>query len=123
MDPIRRAAERSVGRGVAFSALGIACTMLGLAAYPPLALGTGAVLTLLVAAVLRLKALAAPTRPYRRTELWLLLGPGEQPPAILAQRLVGATLSRVLDRYAGRAAATAVAFWLASLLLRLAAGA
>jgi hypothetical protein len=115
LDPITRAAERSVGRAVGFGALAIGCVVVGLAGYPLTALRAGATLTLLMAAVLLLKALAAPTRPYRRTELWLLLEPPEQPPAELAQRLVGGTLRRVLERYARIAALTAFAFWLTSL--------
>jgi hypothetical protein len=122
MDPIARAAEQSVGRAVGFGALGIGCVVLGLAGYPVMALRAGAALTLMMAAILLLKALAAPTRPYRRTELWLLLEVPDQPPADRAQHLVGAALRRVLERYARIAAFTAAGFWLASLTWLLAVG-
>lgn len=115
MDPIARAAERSVGRAVGFGTLAIACTVLGLAGFPLLALRTGAALSLMMAAILWLKALAAPTRPYRRTEAWLLLEPAEHPPAHLAQGLIGGSLRRVLERYARIATLAATGFWLTSL--------
>jgi hypothetical protein len=121
LDPIRRPAERSVGRAVAFGALAIGCIVLGLAGYPLLALRAAA-LTLLMAAILALKALAAPTRPYRRTEVWLLLEPAEQPPAHSAQRLVGGSLKRVLERYARITALAAAGLWLAGAIWTIAAG-
>jgi hypothetical protein len=115
---VRRAAEISVGRAVGFGALAIGCVVLGLAAYPVLALRSGAALTMLMAAILLLKALRAPARPFRRTEVWLILGRPERLSPSLAQRLIGRALQDVLERYAGRAAGIALLFWLASLAWR-----
>ena len=72
-------------------------------------------LSLLTAAILYMRALAAPRRPYRRTETWLLLDCPRHLPDAMAQRLIGAALGRVLERYARWCAATALIFWLASL--------
>jgi hypothetical protein len=118
MDAIDRAAEQSVGRAVAFAALGIGCSMLGLAGYPVMALRCGAVLTALMATILLIKAMAAPRRPHRRTEVWLLLDRPPDLPPERAQQLIGEALRRVFERYARWSATTALGFWAASLLLR-----
>lgn len=116
---VRRAAEVSVGRAVGFGALAIGCVVLGLAAFPVLALRSGAALTMLMAAILLLKAQQAPARPFKRTEVWLILGRPDGLSPSLAQRLIGTALRDVLQRYAGWSAAVAVLFWLASLAWRL----
>ena len=117
MSDLERAAEHSVARGVGFGALATALVVAGLAGYPQLALKSGAALALLIWAVLRLKAMRAPRRPYKRTEVWLMLEPRPVWPADVAQRLIGITLKRTFERYARYALAAAVGLWLASLLL------
>ena len=117
MSDVERAAEQSVARGVGFGALAIALVVAGLAGYPQLALRSGAVLALLMWAILRLKALRAPRRPYKRTEVWLLLDPRPAWPAEVAQRLIGEALRRTLDRYARFVLVAAIGLWLASLVL------
>jgi hypothetical protein len=116
---VERAAEQSVARGVGFSALAVALVVAGLAGYPQLALRSGAALTLLLWAVLRLKALRARRHPYKRTEVWLLLDPRPDWPGEVAQRLIGEALQRVLERYARYVLAVALGLWLASLALPL----
>jgi hypothetical protein len=117
MSDLERAAEHSVARGVGFGALATVLVVAGLAGYPQLALKSGAALALLIWAVLRLKALRAPRRPYKRTEVWLMLEPRPVWPADMAQRLIGTTLKRTLERYARFALVAAVGLWLASPLL------
>lgn len=114
---LEAAAETSVARATGFAALGVLVTMAGLAAYPLLALRTGAALCLLAWAVLRLKAQQAPRRPYRRTEAWLLMEPRPSWPPAIAQRLVGAALERAFLRYARLALLAALGLWAASLIL------
>lgn len=113
---IRVAAETSVGRAAGFAALAIGCVVLALSSYSVLALRTGAVLCLLAAAILYQRALAAPERPYRRTEIWLILDRPRNLPEELAQRLIGETLRSTLERYARWYAAAAAGFWLVSLI-------
>jgi len=116
---IERAAERSIARGVGFGALAIAMVVAGLAGYPRLALRSGACLALLMWAILRVKALRAPRRPYRETEVWLIL---DRPPdwsGDVAQRLIGEALRAVLERYARYVLMVAVGLWLASVALSL----
>ena len=117
MGEVERAAEQSVARGVGFGALAIALVVAGLAGYPQLALRSGAALALLMWAILRLKALRAPRRPYKRTEVWLLLDPRPAWAAEVAQRLIGEALQRTLERYARYVLAAAVGLWLASVVL------
>src|SRR5215218_6492136 len=117
MRHIEQAAVESVARGVGFGALAIGLVMAGLAGYPLLALKAGAALTLLMWAILRLKALRALRYPYKRTEVWLLLEPRPDWPAEVAQRLIGGALQRTLERFARPVLAVAVALWCASLAL------
>jgi hypothetical protein len=116
---VEQAAEQSIARGVGFAALGVAVTIAGLAGDPTMALRTGAALTLLLWAVLRLKALRARRHPYKRTEVWLLLEPRPDWPGEVAQRLIGEALQRVLERYARYVLVVALGLWLASLVLPL----
>lgn len=117
-DPIERAAELSVQRGVGFATLAILCAALGLAAWPPVALYVAAGSALLMAAVLELKARRAPLRPYRRTEAWLLLDPRPRLPPALAQRLIGMALARAFHHYGRLALRAALLLWLAGFAWR-----
>ena len=93
MRDLEQVAVQSVARGVGFGTLAISLVVVGLAGYPTLALKSGAALTLLMWAILRLKALRAPRRPYKRTEVWLMLEPRPDWPAEIAQRLIGGGLA------------------------------
>jgi cell division protein FtsW (lipid II flippase) len=93
-------ADVSVARGSAFGLFAIFCLMIGLAGYPLIALKTGAVCMMLGAAVLMLKAELSRRRPYKRTELWVLLSPTERPPAAVAQQIIAGTLRAAFQRYA-----------------------
>ena len=115
MQSIEQAAERSVARGTGFAALAIGVTMSGLAFMPVLSLKTGAATALLTWAALTLKAVRARRRPYRRTEVWLMLEPRPTLSHEQAQRLIGEALERAYHRYAALALAAAVGLWLASL--------
>ena len=119
MPRIEDAAELSVGRAVGFGALAVFITMTGLAAYPVLALQTGAALALIMALTLAFKGYLAPRRPYRRTEVWLMLEPRPALPPEVAQRLIGSALQRTFYRYARLTLACAFALWAGSLTLRL----
>ena len=68
-------------------------------------------------AILRLKALRAPQRPYKRTEVWLLLEPRPDWPAEVAQQLIGGALQRTPERFARPILIVALALWGASLAL------
>lgn len=82
----------SISRGCAFALLAIFCFMVGLSGFPIIALNSGAILLMLAAAVLLLKAETAPKKPYKRTEVWILLEPDERPSPEIAQFIIGTTL-------------------------------
>ncbi|HLT75862.1 MAG TPA: hypothetical protein VKZ87_00635, partial [Ferrovibrio sp.] len=70
---IRAMAVHSIGRGCFFAALAIWCVMIGLIAEPLLAIKSGAILTMMVACILLLKAGYVTRNSYKKTEVWILL--------------------------------------------------
>lgn len=102
MDVIETSARISVGRACGFGLLAIVCTMAGLAGTPVVALKAGGYLCLLTSVILIVKALAAPRRPYKRTEVWLMLDEGRRPPAEVAQRLIAGALVQAFYAFAIR---------------------
>jgi hypothetical protein len=73
--------------------------MIGTAGYPVIALKSGAVGMMLCAAVLLIKAQLSERKPYKRTELWLLLEPNERPDTRFAQQLIGSAMREVYLRF------------------------
>jgi hypothetical protein len=119
VDRIQVAAEISIGRAVGFGALAIGTVVLGLIFNPALALKSGGALTLLMAAVIQLKAERARSQPYRSTEVWLLLDKRLGLPDDHAQRIVSTVLCSVYRRYAQASVAVAVCLWLLGLACQL----
>ncbi len=119
MDParVRELALLSVSRGCGFAGLAIICFMIGLAGYPRVAMESGAILMMATAATLLVKGEASTTRPYQRTELWILLAPEERPRADYAQQLIGRTLQEVYRRFAQYFGAGGVLCFLGSFVL------
>lgn len=100
LQQIEDLANFSVGRGCGFAMIAIATTMIGMSFDPHQCLAVGAVLSLITALVLILKAWRAPAKPYDATELWLMLPPGERPPDAVAQTLVSRALRLAYYRFA-----------------------
>jgi hypothetical protein len=119
VDRIQLAAETSIGRAVGFGSLAIGTVVFGLVFDPVLALKSGGALTLLMAAILQLKAERARSQPYRSTEVWLLLDRQLDLPDVHAQRMVSSVLRSVYQRYAKASFAVAVGFWMLALALQL----
>lgn len=111
---IHKLAVMSVGRGCFFAALAIWCAMIGLIYDPVLSLKSGGILTLMVAAVLLLKAHGVTRHSYKRTEIWILLGRRTDLLPQHAQRLITTTLRDTYLRYALYAGAIGIAFLLIS---------
>ncbi|WP_439498199.1 hypothetical protein [Bosea sp. (in: a-proteobacteria)] len=106
---LRLLAEISTARACGFSGLAILCLMVGLSANLAATLKAGGYCALLVTAVLLLLAQQAAARPFKRTELWLMLDEAERPPAPIAQdMLAGARRAAFLRFAAYHAAAAAV---------------
>jgi len=101
MDPTRiyDMATLAVARACGFAGLAIFCFMIGTAGYPVIALKSGAVGMMLCAAVLLIKAQLSERKPYKRTELWLLLEPNERPDTRFAQQLIGSAMREVYLRF------------------------
>lgn len=107
MDRIEHLAEISVARGCAFAALAIFTMTIGLLGMPAIALKTAGGAALLTAVILWLKARLAKTRPYKRTELWLMLKPAERPAPAIAQTVIARALRECYLKFAYRFSAGA----------------
>ncbi len=119
MDEIENAAFVSVGRASGFAGLAIFCLMFGLSFEPVLAARAGGVLCLLMTAVLGYCALRARTRPYKRTETWIILAKAARPPAEVAQRVIGEILREVYLWFAQRTIVISIVLLAASVVLQL----
>ena len=120
MDAIENAAYVSVGRACGFAGLAIFCLLAGLSFDPVLATQTGGKACLVVTGVLAFYAWRAPHRPYRRTELWLILDKAKRPPREIAQKVIGTVLKNTYVWFAQQAAAIAAILLLAAVAMQLA---
>lgn len=119
MDVIEACARISVARGCGFALLAIFCVMIGLMGSPVFALKIAGVFFLFIAIVLMLRSDLARRMDHRNTELWLMLETAERPPVAVAQRIVGAVLSRTFAEFGLYFAGGAAAVLGAALFLRL----
>lgn len=87
-DKIDICAWISTARGCGFAGLAIICGMIGLSFDPPAALKFGGFSTLLVCAILVLKALRVYRVSYKDTETWLILDKEDRPPEAMAQNMI-----------------------------------
>ena len=104
LQKIERLAYISVARGCGFAALAIVTFMVGLSGDMVSSLEAGGSLALLVCLVLLLKAWQFGHRSYKRTEVWMMLGPLERPPSTIAQHVIGTALHDSCLRFALHAA-------------------
>jgi hypothetical protein len=117
MEHMRRVAYETVLRACGFASLAIFCIMIGMSFMPKAAFQAGGFLTMLMSAVLILKAFEARTKNYRRTEMWLYLKKDERPPAAYAQWASATVLRETYLRFALWTSAIAIAMWTIALLL------
>lgn len=120
MDQIRRLAFISVARGCGFAALAIFTMMIGVSFDLLLMAQAGAVLLAFSATVLQLRAVTAPSRNAKRTEVWIMLDPKDAPPPAVAQQVIGGVLAETYGAFARWALIGGVAMWAMSAVLRLA---
>ncbi len=114
MEAIRNAAYVSIGRACGFAGLAIMVTMLGLSFDLVLAAKAGGLICLSTTGLIWLYGVRAPSRPYRRTEAWLILPREYRPPAAVAQKLIGESLQDASFWFAKQGAAISAALLLLS---------
>ncbi|RXT55804.1 hypothetical protein B6S44_06810 [Bosea sp. Tri-44] len=120
-DPMRRLrtlAEISTARACGFAGLATFCLMVGLSGSPPAALKAGGYCALLVVVVLLMLAQQAPLRPYKRTEIWLMLDQAERPPEAYAQGVFARVRRDTFLRFAAYHAMAATILLAAAFLIR-----
>ena len=117
MEHMRRVALAVVLRACSFGSLAIFCLMFGMSYVPKTAFEVGGFLTLVMCAILVLKAHEATFKDHRRTELWLCLAEEHRPPAACAQQVSATVLQETYLRIAMWAAMVAVCLWVIALLL------
>lgn len=122
MHRVQQLAWVSVARGCGFAALAIFTFMIGLSGDVPAAFKAGGILTLITSLVLLVKGWQAPGRPYKHTEVWVMLQPDERPHAALAQTLIGETLRRTYMMFALHSAMLAGGFFVMSLVFAMVSG-
>ncbi len=109
---LRHAADLTIRRAIGFAYIAIGTTMAGMAFDGYLAVKTGAILSTVVAAVLGLKALRAPRRPYKHTELWIVVDKDHGLPEERAQDVIGHVLRERYLWHAQLIAGVAALLWL-----------
>ena len=112
---IRQVAYEIVLRACGFASLGIFCVMIGMSFDPHLAFQAGGTLTLMMSAVLILKAFEARKKNYRHTEMWLYLSEEHRPPQASAQRISSMVLREVYLTFARWTALISIAMWIIAL--------
>ncbi|MDX2203585.1 MAG: hypothetical protein NW223_12610 [Hyphomicrobiaceae bacterium] len=116
---IEKIAEFSVARACGFAALAIFTLMIGFAWHPAVSFQTGGILTLLTCAILLLKGVNARRKPYKTTELWIILPKDQRPIPEIAQQLIGNVLRDVYLRFALHAAGLSALMLVSALSLSL----
>jgi len=119
MENMRRIAFETVLRACGFASLAIFCVMIGMSFHPRAAFQAGGMLTLLMTAILMLKAHEAQTKDYRRTEMWLYLPKEERPPEAQAQWASSTVLRETYLTFARWTALVAIGMWVLALLFSL----
>jgi hypothetical protein len=104
---IEQTAHMSVARACGFAALAIATFMVGLSGDVATSLKAGGILSLVTSAILLLKAWHAAQRPYKHTEVWLMLAPQDRPNSAIAQQIISTVLRETFLYFALHAALSA----------------
>ncbi|TKT74201.1 hypothetical protein [Aquamicrobium sp. LC103] len=100
MEEVRQIARMCVGRAVMFGTLAILCIMVSFAFSLALAFRAGAILMLLMAGILLIKAHLALRQKPKNTEVWIYLDDGARPRNDHANRLFARVLHEVYCSYA-----------------------
>lgn len=118
MEKIRNTAYVCIGRAVMFGALAIMLVMLSLSFDPALALFAGALLTLVMAQILILKAFFVPWQNPKHTEVWTCLDAQSRPTDTSGLAVFITILRDVYGAFARNSLTVACCFFAMSLALR-----
>ncbi len=118
MEKTREIAFVCVGRAVFFGALAIGLVMLSFAFSPVTSFRAGAILTLVMSAILLWFALTAARRNPRDTEVWIYLDEDSRPINEHAQRAFGMVMRDVYEVFASGAFKTALGLFAVSVVLQ-----
>lgn len=118
MEKIHQAAFICIGRAVLFGALAIGLIMLCFSFDPSRAFFAGAVLTLVMAEILIVKALIVPWQNPKRTEVWSYLDPGSKPADPSGKAVFSTVLRDVYVSFARNSFTASCSFFAASIVLR-----
>ena len=116
---IEELAYLSVGRGCGFAAIAILTFVVGLSDDMELALRSGGFFAMLTALILILRAWNARSKPYKSTEVWLLIPKKERPTAAVAQEMISRCLREAYFHFALHAAAFAAGMFALSVVVGL----
>jgi hypothetical protein len=105
MERIKYLADVSIRRACGFALMAIGTAAVGVSFDMVLVLKLAATCSSAMAGILLIKALEAPTRSYRRTEVWMMLDRKHDLPEAHAQRIFGSILR---ERYVWHATVTAM---------------
>jgi hypothetical protein len=119
MERIRHYADISIRRGCGFGFLAIATAMVGTSSEMLLSAKIGATSLTLMSMILVLKAVQAPGRSYKRTEVWIMLNHRHDLPEPRAQQVFGNILRERYLWHATVAASVALLLWLLTFSIRL----
>ncbi|MGE0734750.1 MAG: hypothetical protein AB7P50_08360 [Alphaproteobacteria bacterium] len=109
---IRQLADVSIRRACGFGLIAIVTVMFGVSSDPRLSIRAGAIGASLITLVLLAKAVRARRKPYKDTEVWLMLPDGHGLPETSAQRVIGGILRERYLWHATLAAVVALVLWL-----------
>jgi hypothetical protein len=118
MERITHYADLSIRRGCGFGFLAIATAMVGCSSEIVLAVKLGALGVTLMGVILVLKAMRAPSRRYRDTEVWYMMDQRHDLPESRAQQVFGSVLKERYLWHATLAGFTAAFLWLLTFALQ-----
>jgi hypothetical protein len=122
MERIRFMADMSIRRACGFGLIAIATAMTGMSHDVRLAMRGGALMFMIMGAILLWKALRAGATHYRRTEVWILLDGKLDWPEHRRQELIGNVLRERYMWHAEMTAFVAAILWASAFLLGLLRG-
>ena len=119
MEKTRNIAVFCVGRAVFFGSLAIGCVMLSFSFHPVMSFRAGAIMALMMTAILLWYAMTANRRPPKRTEVWIYLDEKTRPMNDHARHVFAGLMRDVYALYARASFKASVGFFVVSVALQL----